>query len=55
MSRSTLTRGQIIDSAIGLLDEDGLDGLNMRALGNRLGFRADRRGYAPAIGELATN
>jgi AcrR family transcriptional regulator len=40
MSRSTLTRDQIIDSAIGLLDEDGLDGLNMRALGNRLGFAA---------------
>ena len=36
MSRSTLTRDQIIDRAIGLLDEDGLDGLNMRALGKRL-------------------
>ena len=40
MPRSTLTRDQIIDSAIGLFDEDGLDGLNMRGLGNRLGSAA---------------
>ncbi len=40
MPRSTLTRDQIVDSAIGLLDEDGLDGLNMRALGTRLGSAA---------------
>ena len=36
MARDTLTRDQIVDSAIRLLDEDGLDGLNMRALGKRL-------------------
>jgi AcrR family transcriptional regulator len=40
MPRSTLTREQIVESAISLLDEDGLDGLNMRALGNRLGSAA---------------
>lgn len=36
MARDTLTRDQIVESAVGLLDEDGLDGLNMRALGKRL-------------------
>ena len=36
MARDTLTRDQIVASAVGLLDEDGLDGLNMRALGKRL-------------------
>ncbi len=38
--RSTLTREQIVESAVSLLDEEGLDGLNMRALGNRLGSAA---------------
>jgi AcrR family transcriptional regulator len=36
MARDTMTRDQIVESAIRLLDEDGLDGLNMRALGKRL-------------------
>ncbi|GAA1954041.1 TetR/AcrR family transcriptional regulator [Catenulispora subtropica] len=36
MPRSTLTPDQIVRSAIELLDEEGLDGLNMRALGKRL-------------------
>ena len=40
MPRSALTRDQIVQSAVGLLDEDGLDGLNMRALGDRLGSAA---------------
>jgi AcrR family transcriptional regulator len=37
MSRDTLTRHEIIQSAIEILDAEGLDGLNMRALGQRLG------------------
>src|SRR5437868_12795155 len=40
MPRDTLTRGQIVNAAIDLLDADGLDGLNMRALGQRLGSAA---------------
>lgn len=36
MARDALTRDQIVASAIRLLDDDGLDGLNMRALGKRL-------------------
>src|SRR5262245_2654733 len=36
MPRDTLTRDQIVDAAIELLDADGLEGLNMRALGARL-------------------
>ncbi|MEI8409062.1 MULTISPECIES: TetR/AcrR family transcriptional regulator C-terminal domain-containing protein [unclassified Kribbella] len=36
MPRDTLTADQIVTAAIALLDEEGLDGLNMRALGNRL-------------------
>ncbi|MBL1075598.1 TetR/AcrR family transcriptional regulator C-terminal domain-containing protein [Nocardia sp. 2] len=36
MPRETLTREQIIGTAIALLDEEGLDGLNMRSLGKRL-------------------
>ncbi|GAA3385670.1 TetR/AcrR family transcriptional regulator C-terminal domain-containing protein [Cryptosporangium minutisporangium] len=37
MAREVLTKEQIVRTAIELLDEDGLDGLNMRALGKRLG------------------
>ena len=37
MPRDTLTREQIVTAAIDLLDAEGLDGLNMRALGQRLG------------------
>ncbi|MCO6010185.1 TetR/AcrR family transcriptional regulator [Actinoallomurus purpureus] len=37
MPRDTLTREQIVQTAIQLLDEEGLDGLNMRGLGKRLG------------------
>jgi AcrR family transcriptional regulator len=40
MPRETLTREQIVDAAIALLDEDGFTGLNMRALGSRLGSAA---------------
>src|SRR2546427_10282306 len=40
MPRDTLTREQIVSAAIDLLDRDGLEGLNMRALGERLGSAA---------------
>jgi len=40
MPRDTLTREKIVTVAIGLLDAEGLDGLNMRALGKRLGSAA---------------
>jgi AcrR family transcriptional regulator len=40
MPRDTLTREQIVDAAIELLDRDGLEGLSMRALGQRLGSAA---------------
>lgn len=40
MPRETLTRQQILDAAITLLDDEGLEGLNMRALGTRLGAAA---------------
>lgn len=36
MPRDTLTKEQIIRTAIELLDEEGLEGLNMRSLGKRL-------------------
>ncbi|WP_431043485.1 TetR/AcrR family transcriptional regulator [Streptomyces sp. P1-3] len=37
MPRASLTREQIVRTAVELLDEEGLEGLNMRALGKRLG------------------
>ncbi|MYT31344.1 MULTISPECIES: TetR/AcrR family transcriptional regulator [unclassified Streptomyces] len=40
MPRETLTADQIIRAGITLLDEEGLDGLNMRSLGARLGSAA---------------
>ena len=40
MPRDTLTREQIVHAAIELLDAEGLEGLNMRALGRRLGSAA---------------
>ncbi|GAA4631639.1 TetR/AcrR family transcriptional regulator C-terminal domain-containing protein [Actinoallomurus vinaceus] len=40
MTRDTLTREQIVTAAIALLDAEGLEGLNMRALGRRLGSAA---------------
>lgn len=40
MPRDTLTREQIVTTAIDLLDADGLEGLSMRALGKRLGSAA---------------
>jgi AcrR family transcriptional regulator len=40
MPRDTLNREQIVKTAVDLLDAEGLDGLNMRALGNRLGSAA---------------
>ncbi|MCX5208820.1 TetR/AcrR family transcriptional regulator C-terminal domain-containing protein [Kitasatospora sp. NBC_00240] len=40
MPRETLTADRIIRAAIELLDEEGLDGLNMRSLGARLGSAA---------------
>ena len=36
MQKQTLTAGQIVRTAIEILDAEGLDGLNMRALGKRL-------------------
>ncbi len=40
MPRETLTREQIVKAAVDLLDAEGLEGLNMRALGTRLGSAA---------------
>src|SRR5260370_14547192 len=40
MPRDTLTREKIIKAAIDLLDSDGLEGFNIRALGSRLGSAA---------------
>ncbi|MCG5215267.1 TetR/AcrR family transcriptional regulator C-terminal domain-containing protein [Streptosporangium soli] len=40
MPRDTLTRDEIVSTAVELLDEEGLDGLNMRSLGRRLGAAA---------------
>jgi len=40
MPRDTLRREQIVSAAIDLLDAEGLEGLNMRALGDRLGSAA---------------
>ncbi|GHE08974.1 hypothetical protein GCM10010339_59700 [Streptomyces alanosinicus] len=40
MPRHTLTREQIVQAAVELLDAEGLEGLNMRALGKRLGSAA---------------
>ncbi|MFI7276140.1 TetR/AcrR family transcriptional regulator C-terminal domain-containing protein [Streptomyces sp. NPDC049879] len=36
MARDTLTRDRIVHAAVELLDTEGLEGLNMRALGKRL-------------------
>ncbi|GHD22748.1 TetR family transcriptional regulator [Streptomyces violarus] len=40
MPRDTLTADRIVHAAIELLDEEGLDGLNMRSLAKRLGSAA---------------
>lgn len=40
MARDTLTSEWIVHTAIELLDAEGLDGLNMRSLGERLGSAA---------------
>ena len=40
MPRATLTRDQIVKTTIDLLDAEGLGGLNMRSLGDRLGSAA---------------
>jgi len=40
MPRNTLTREQIVRAAIELLDAEGVEGLSMRCLGNRLGSAA---------------
>ncbi|MEW2353594.1 TetR/AcrR family transcriptional regulator [Spirillospora sp. NPDC029432] len=40
MPRDTLTREQIVQAAVELLDAEGLEGLNMRSLGRRLGSAA---------------
>ncbi|MER5931165.1 TetR/AcrR family transcriptional regulator C-terminal domain-containing protein [Streptomyces sp. NPDC002054] len=40
MPRDTLTREQIVRTAVELLDAEGLEGLNMRSLGKRLGTAA---------------
>ena len=36
MARETLSRQQIVSAALGLLDAEGLEGMNMRALGKHL-------------------
>jgi AcrR family transcriptional regulator len=38
--RASLTREAIVDAAVAILDEDGLDGLTMRAVADRLGSGA---------------
>jgi TetR/AcrR family tetracycline transcriptional repressor len=38
--RRTLDRAQVVEAALALLDEAGLDGLTMRSLAERLGVRA---------------
>jgi hypothetical protein len=40
MPRDTLTKDQIVRTAIELLDDEGLEGLNMRSLGKRPSARA---------------
>ena len=40
MPRDTLTLDQIVKAAVDLLDAEGLEGLNMRALGKQLGSAA---------------
>ena len=40
MPRDTLTREQIVQAAVELLDAEGMEGFNMRALGKRLGSAA---------------
>jgi len=40
MTRDTLSRDQIVAAAVELLDAEGLEGLNMRELGKRLGSAA---------------
>ncbi|TMR13717.1 TetR/AcrR family transcriptional regulator [Nonomuraea turkmeniaca] len=40
MPRDTLTREQIIQTAVEVLDAEGVEGLNMRRLGTRLGSAA---------------
>ncbi|MGW1284963.1 TetR/AcrR family transcriptional regulator [Streptomyces sp. NPDC002586] len=40
MPRDTLTLEQIVRTAVELLDDEGLEGLNMRSLGKRLGAAA---------------
>lgn len=38
--RSTLTREQVVDTALGIVDEEGLEALSMRRLGKELGVEA---------------
>jgi AcrR family transcriptional regulator len=40
MARAPLTRDAIVDAALALVDEGGLEALSMRAIGNRLGVQA---------------
>ncbi|WP_163506881.1 TetR/AcrR family transcriptional regulator [Fodinicola acaciae] len=40
MPRDTLTRDQIVEAAVAVLDADGITGLNMRRLGAQLGMAA---------------
>src|SRR6516164_7400045 len=40
MARETLSRDQIVTAALELLDAEGLEGMNMRALGKRLNSAA---------------
>jgi len=47
-----LTREQIVEAAIKLLDAEGLEGLNMRGLGKRLGSAATAVYWPGQQGEL---
>src|SRR5260370_24369481 len=40
MARETLSRDQIVTATLDLLDAEGLEGMNMRALGKRLSSAA---------------
>lgn len=45
MPRETLTREQIVEAAVAVLDVDGVNGLNMRRLGAQLGSAATAMYY----------
>ncbi len=61
-TRTELSRGRIVDEAIALLDEEGVNGLSMRRLAQRLGVStmstyhhvADKADLVEAIAERVT-